>query len=75
MQATIGVLLTVGIKDDKTIPLATFAELTNHQNVELVLPGVESLDVILRRSVMRNTPTATVRNDSNVEAQRFVNPS
>jgi len=46
MHATIDMRSTVSIDDDKTIPLATLAELITNQNIESILfEGlVESLD-------------------------------
>jgi len=68
MHATIDVRFIISIDDDKTIPLATLAEFVTEQNIESVL--VESISSAStrpasRRSVARNTPTATVINDSN----------
>jgi len=46
MHATIDVLFTISIDNDKTIPLATLAEFITEQNIESVLlePMIESLD-------------------------------
>jgi len=86
MHATIDVRFELSIDDDKTIPLATLAEFVTDQNIESVLLEelVESLDAApsrastrlpSRRSVARNTLTATVTSASNALAPIPAQPS